>query len=141
MENTGWISISPLALLAHLSSIETDDYFGDLFKVLGIFLAVCISPVMIVATAVTLPISIVAGIVQTLALPFQLLYSAFTGKKDEKSTDIEMSDLSNISRPSGENGERPDPKNGDYFPSPLTSSKSTKSDENVEPLTQTASIN
>lgn len=76
MKGTFYFSIAPLSLLISLFSVDSQGDYGSVIRGIAFFFGVISSPVLLLATPVTLGVGLIAGIAQSLFLPFQLIFSA-----------------------------------------------------------------
>jgi hypothetical protein len=76
MKATFYFATAPLNLLASLFLVDGRGEHGEVVRGISIFFGVISSPVLLLATPVTLTIGIIAGIAQAAFFPFQLFFSA-----------------------------------------------------------------
>jgi hypothetical protein len=70
MKTTFELSLAPWSLLYNLLTAD-----GDIFKYVALFFGITSSPVLLTAGVISVGLGIIAGIVQSLVFPFQLLAS------------------------------------------------------------------
>ena len=77
MYDTFNLSITPLSLLITLFRGAVAEEHSELVRCFSLFFALISSPVLLLAIPVTLALGLIAGVVQTVFLPVQFLFSLF----------------------------------------------------------------
>ncbi|WP_298622842.1 hypothetical protein [uncultured Legionella sp.] len=75
MKTTFTFATAPLNLLIALFSVSDKREEGALIRGIAVFFGLLFSPVLLLATPVTLVMGIIAGIAQTAYFPFQLFFA------------------------------------------------------------------
>lgn len=75
MKATFTFATAPLNLLIALFSVSDKREQGSLIRGIAVFFGLLFSPVLLLATPVTLVMGIIAGIAQTAYFPFQLFFA------------------------------------------------------------------
>ncbi|MBL7480243.1 hypothetical protein [Legionella bononiensis] len=128
MYDTFNLSITPLNLLITLFRGTAAEEHSELVRGFSLFFALISSPVLLLAIPVTLALGVIAGVVQTVFLPFQFLFSLFQDLRSahvmNAKQEVMKHDLMDSSEELADDLV-PDPSAGTHFP-PLFSNDEQK---------------